>query len=111
MTIRLSFRRPGVQVAPELVAQCVANRLPVTRQLLYNRSGRTVDLGLSVNGTPVALRGIENALTGQNIDHATEQYRTDWNLKNVTLGRRALVHLAFDLVRSLTGYRVGVMGR
>ena len=57
---------------------------------------RRVDLCLFVNGIPVATAELKNPLTGQNIEHAIEQYRTDRDPKNVTLGRRALVHFAVD---------------
>jgi type I restriction enzyme R subunit len=95
--IRLSYRRPAFGVAPELVAHYDANRLTVTRQLPFDPdSTKTVDLCLFLNGIPVATAELKNHLTGQNIEHAIEQYRTDRDPKNVTLGRRALVHFAVD---------------
>jgi type I restriction enzyme, R subunit len=95
--IRLTYRKPAYGVAPELVAHYDANRLTVTRQLPYDsESGKTVDLCLFVNGIPVATAELKNHLTGQNIEQAIEQYRTDRDPKNVTLGRRALVHFAVD---------------
>ena len=95
--IRLSYRRPAFGVAPELVAHYDANRLTVTRQLPFDpESNKTIDLCLFVNGIPVATAELKNHLTGQNIEHAIEQYRTDRDPKNVTLGRRALVHFAVD---------------
>lgn len=95
--IRLSFPRPAFGVAPELVARYEANRLTVSRQLPYDSaSTKTLDLCLFVNGIPVATAELKNQLTGQNIEHAMEQYRTTRDPKNVTLGRRALVHFAVD---------------
>ena len=95
--IRLSYRKPAFGVAPELVAHYDANRLTVTRQLPFDPdSTKTVDLCLFLNGIPVATAELKNHLTGQNIEHAIEQYRTDRDPKNVTLGRRALVHFAVD---------------
>jgi type I restriction enzyme, R subunit len=95
--IRLSYRKPAFGVAPELVAHYNANRLTVTRQFAYDpESGRTVDLCLFVNGIPVATAEPKNHLTGQDIEHAIQQYRTDRDPKNVTLERRALVHFAVD---------------
>ena len=74
-----------------------ANRLTVTRQLPFDPdSNKTVDLCLFLNGIPVATAELKNHLTGQNIEHAIEQYRKDRDPKNVTLGRRALVHFAVD---------------
>jgi type I restriction enzyme R subunit len=95
--IRLSYRRPAFGVAPELVADYDANRLTVTRQLPYDPdSNKTLDLCLFLNGIPVATAELKNHLTAQNIEHAIEQYRNDRAPKNVTLGRRALVHFAVD---------------
>jgi type I restriction enzyme, R subunit len=95
--IRLSYRKPAFRVAPELVAQYDANRLTVTRQLPYEAdSNKTLDLGLFLNGIPVATAELKNHLTRQNIDDAVTQYRTDRDPKNVTLARRALVHFAVD---------------
>ena len=95
--IRLAYRKPAFGVTPELVAHYDANRLTVTRQLPYDPdSNKTLDLCLFVNGIPVATAELKNQLTGQTIEHAIEQYRTDRDPKNVTLGRRALVHFAVD---------------
>ncbi len=95
--IRLSYRKPAFGVARELVAQYDANRLTVTRQLPFDPdSNKTLDLCLFLNGIPVATAELKNHLTGQNIEHAIEQYRKDRDPKNVTLGRRALVHFAVD---------------
>ena len=95
--IRLSYRKPAFGAAPELVASYDANRLTVTRQLPFDPgSNKTVDLCLFVNGIPVATAELKNHLTGQNVEHAVEQYRRDRDPKNVTLGGRALVHFAVD---------------
>lgn len=95
--IRLSYRKPAFGVAPELVAQYDANRLTVTRQLPFDPdSNKTVDLCLFLNGIPVATAELKNHLTGQNVEHAIEQYRKDRDPKNLTLGRRSLVHFAVD---------------
>jgi type I restriction enzyme R subunit len=95
--IRLSYRKPAFGVASELVAHYDENRLTVTRQLPFDpQSEQTVDLCLFVNGLPVATAELKNHLTGQNIEHAITQYREDRDPKNVTLGRRAVVHFAVD---------------
>jgi type I restriction enzyme R subunit len=95
--IRLSYRKPAFGVAPELVAHYEGNRLTVTRQLPYDsRSTKTLDLCLFLNGIPVATAELKNQLTGQNVEHAMNQYRADRDIKNVTLGRRAIVHFAVD---------------
>ncbi len=95
--IQLSYRKPAFDVAPELVADYDANRLTVTRQLPFDSdSNKTLDLCLFLNGIPVATAELKNHLTGQNIEHAIEQYRNNRDPRNVTLGRRVLVHFAVD---------------
>ena len=95
--IRLSYPKPAFRAAPELVARYEANRLTVTRQLPYDPdSNKTLDLCLFVNGIPVATAELKNQLTGQSIEDAVQQYRVDRDPKNVTLGRRAVVHFAVD---------------
>lgn len=97
VTIRLAFFKPAHGLTPELVQRYDANRLTVTRQLPYEpKSVKTLDLCLFVNGLPVATAELKNQLTGQNVEHAIKQYRTDRDPRNVTLSRRALVHFAVD---------------
>jgi type I restriction enzyme R subunit len=95
--VRLAYFRPAHGLTPELTERYLANRLTVTRQLPYDAAGtKTLDLCLFVNGIPVATAELKNPLTGQSIEHAKAQYRTDRDSGNVTLGRRALVHFALD---------------
>ena len=96
VTIKLAYFRPASGLTPELVERYGKNRLTVTRQLPYEaNSTKTVDLALFVNGIPVATAELKNALTGQALGHAVEQYRTDRDPRNRTL-RRAVVHFAVD---------------
>jgi type I restriction enzyme, R subunit len=95
--VRLAFFKPAHGLTPELVARYEANRLTLTRQLPYEfGTNKTVDLAFFVNGVPVATAELKNALTGQGVEDAKEQYRTKRDPKNVTLGRRAVVHFAVD---------------
>ena len=55
-----------------------------------------IDLALFVNGIPVATAELKNKFTGQVVDHAIEQYRTDRDPRNLTLSRRAVVHFAAE---------------
>ncbi|MGQ0763250.1 MAG: type I restriction endonuclease subunit R [Acidobacteriota bacterium] len=56
-----------------------ANRFSVTRQLRYSRdeTKRALDLGLFINGLPVATFELKNSLTKQTVADAEEQYRRD----------------------------------
>src|ERR1039458_2579827 len=76
--IRLAFFKPAHGLTPELVERYRANRLTVTRKLPYDAdSGKTLDLGLFVNGIPVATAELKNPITGQSVEHAITQYRRD----------------------------------
>lgn len=76
------------------MAKYAANRLTVTRQLRYAEgSERSVDLAL-VNGLPVATAELKNPLTGQGLEQAMAQYRTDRDPRNPVL-RRAVVHFGW----------------
>ncbi|MGH3917348.1 MAG: type I restriction endonuclease [Pseudonocardiaceae bacterium] len=106
-TIQLAYFRPAHGLTPELVARYENNHLSATRQLRYERdSDKSVDLALFVNGIPVATVGLKNALTGQTIDDAKKQYRSDRDPNNVTLGQRAVVHFAVDTERIATTTRL-----
>jgi len=98
--IRTAYFLPASGLNPDLRALYDANRLAVVRQFAYESEGnRTVDLALLVNGLLVATAELKNALTGQTIEHAIAQYRTDRDPTNVALGRRAIVHFALDTER------------
>ena len=100
VTIRLAFFAPAHGLTPVLRERYEANRLTVTRQLPYqDGSTKALDLCLFVNGLPVATAELKNQLTGQSVEHAMEQYRTDRDPANVTLAKRAVVHFAVDTHR------------
>ena len=87
---------PGNAVA---AAQNAANRFTVTRQLRYSRdeAQRALDLGLFINGLPIATFELKNSLTKQTVGDAEEQYKRDRdpNEKLFEFGRCA-VHFAVD---------------
>jgi type I restriction enzyme R subunit len=95
--MRLAYFKPAHGLSPQLVDRYNANRVTLTRQLPFDpASGKTIDLCILVNGIPVATAELKNHLTGQTIEHAVTQYRRDRDPRNVTLGRRCLVHFAVD---------------
>ncbi len=61
------------------VALYAANRFSVTRQLRYSRDETqlALDLGLFINGLPVATFELKNSLTKQTVEDAVEQYKRD----------------------------------
>ncbi len=87
---------PGNERARELNRQ---NRFSVTRQLRYSRDEThlALDLGLFINGLPVATFELKNSLTKQTVNDAVEQYKRDRSPRErlFELGR-CLVHFAVD---------------
>jgi type I restriction enzyme R subunit len=76
-----------------------ANRFSVTRQLRYSRAEtqRALDLGLFINGLPVATFELKNNLTKQTVQDAVEQYMRDREPRERLFEfGRCVVHFAVD---------------
>jgi len=87
---------PGNAKAAELNK---ANRFSVTRQLKYSRdeTKRALDMGLFINGLPVATFELKNSLTKQTVEDAVEQYKRDRDPRERLFEfGRCVVHFAVD---------------
>jgi type I restriction enzyme R subunit len=87
---------PGNDAAAERYAQ---NRFSVTRQLRYSRdeTQRALDLGLFINGLPIATFELKNSLTKQTVEDAVEQYKRDRDPpERLFEFGRCVVHFAVD---------------
>jgi len=76
-----------------------ASRFSVTRQLGYSLDAarRALDLGLFINGVPLATFELKNSLTGQTVAHAEAQYKTDRDPRELIFrSGRCAVHFAVD---------------
>jgi type I restriction enzyme R subunit len=76
-----------------------ANRFSVTRQLRYSRdeTQRALDLGLFINGLPIATFELKNSLTKQTVEDAVEQYKRDRDPRERLFEfGRCVVHFALD---------------
>ncbi len=98
VAVKLAYARPASALVPEQTARYAANRVGVVRQLHHSESNRaaSLDLALVVNGLPVATAELKNPLSGQSIEHAMKQYRTDRNPNDLIFDRRTIVHFAVD---------------
>jgi type I restriction enzyme, R subunit len=86
----------GNQKANTLYA---ANRFSVTRQLRYSRDETqlALDLGIFINGLPVATFELKNSLTKQTVEDAVWQYKKDRNPREKLFEfGRCIVHFALD---------------
>ncbi|MCB0251742.1 MAG: type I restriction endonuclease subunit R, partial [Anaerolineae bacterium] len=87
---------PGNAKAQTLHA---ANRFSVTRQLRYSRDETqlALDLGLFINGLPVATFELKNSLTKQTVEDAIQQYKNDRDPREKLFEfGRCVVHFAVD---------------
>ncbi len=76
-----------------------SNRFSVTRQLLYSRDETqlALDLGLFINGLPVATFELKNSLTKQTVADAIQQYRRDRDPREKLFDfGRCMAHFAVD---------------
>jgi type I restriction enzyme R subunit len=87
---------PGNAKAEERYA---ANRFSVTRQLRYSEDETrlALDLGLFINGLPVATFELKNSFTKQTVDDAIWQYKKDRDPRELLFQfGRCVVHFAVD---------------
>ncbi|MDE2321058.1 MAG: type I restriction endonuclease subunit R [candidate division NC10 bacterium] len=80
-------------------ARYAANRFSVTRQLKYSRDATqlALDLGLFINGLPIATFELKNSLTKQTVEDAVQQYKRDRDPRERLFEfGRCVVHFAVD---------------
>jgi type I restriction enzyme R subunit len=84
---------------PAATVRYAQNRFSVTRQLRYSRDETklALDLGLFINGLPVATFELKNNLTKQTVADAVEQYMHDRDPRERLFEfGRCIVHFAVD---------------
>ena len=100
--LKLAEFKPALAINPDILARYGDNRLRVVRQLRYSlHNENSLDLGLFLNGLPVATAELKTDFT-QSIDDAIDQYRFDRNPKPkgqaaetlLSFPNGALVHFA-----------------
>jgi type I restriction enzyme R subunit len=75
------------------------NRFSLTRQLAYSmdETRRALDLGLFINGLPIATFELKNNLTKQTVEDAVQQYKRDRDPRERLFEfGRCVVHFAVD---------------
>jgi len=96
---KMAYFKPASGLNPEAERLYRLNRLTVTRQLKYSqKSEKSVDMLLGLNGLPVATVELKNRFTGQDVSDAREQFIDDRDPKEplFQFKKRALVHFAVD---------------
>lgn len=87
---------PGNEKAAQRFA---ANRFSITRQLHYSqdKTRLSLDLGLFINGLPIATFELKNSLTKQSVEDAVLQYQRDRDPRELLFQfGRCIVHFAVD---------------
>lgn len=96
----LCFFKPASGLNQELLQRFEANILSVIDELKYSsKHDNRIDIGLFVNGIPLATIECKNQSTGTTFRHAEKQYRTDRSPAGeplLTFKQGALVHFAMD---------------
>jgi type I restriction enzyme R subunit len=95
---QMAFFRPASGLNEALQRLHAANVFSVVRQLSYSeRTARTLDLALFLNGIPVFTAELKNPLTGQTVEDAIRQYKTDRDPREPLFSYgRCLAHFAVD---------------
>ncbi len=95
---RLAYFRPASGLNEETRRLHAANIFSVVRQLRYSTKGeQSLDLALFLNGLPIFTAELKNPLTGQRVEDAIRQYRTDRDPREPLFGfGRCLAHFAVD---------------
>ncbi len=80
-------------------AEHAENRFSVTRQLYFSndRSRRSLDVALFINGLPIATFELKNSLTKQTVQDAVDQYKRDRDASEKLFAfGRCVAHFAVD---------------
>lgn len=87
---------PGNAKAKDLFTK---NRFSISRQLKYSRNETqlALDMGIFINGLPIATFELKNSLTKQTVEDAVQQYKNDRDPRELLFQfGRCIVHFAVD---------------
>jgi type I restriction enzyme R subunit len=99
-SFRLAFFAPNSGMNEEAWREYQKNILTITRQVHFSprNPNLSIDAVLSLNGLPVVTLELKNHLSGQTVEHAKHQYKTDRDPNDpiFQFKERVLVHFAVD---------------
>ena len=100
--IKLKFAsfKPETSLNPVVIENYNANIVECIRQFHYStKNNNSIDMVIMLNGIPIVAIELKNQMTGQDVEHAKKQYRTDRDIKELCFGfnKRFLVYFAVDL--------------
>ncbi|MFC4562848.1 type I restriction endonuclease subunit R [Nocardiopsis mangrovi] len=98
--IRVAYFKPNLVLSDSVLDTYRANRLTVVRELQYATKqadqGNRLDLALFLNGIPIATAELKNPLSGQGVERAKAQYRTDRDPTELIFSHRSIANFAVD---------------
>ena len=97
-SFRLAYFRPASGLNEEVRRLHAANFFAVVRQVRYSsKNEKSLDLVLFLNGVPIFTAELKNPLTGQTVEDAIRQYKTDRDPREPLFAYgRCLAHFAVD---------------
>lgn len=95
---QMAYFRPSSGLNEQAQWLYKANLFSVVRQLRYSEeNAKSLDMALFLNGVPVFTAELKNPLTGQKVQDAVLQYKTDRDPRDPLLAYgRCLAHFAVD---------------
>ena len=97
---KLIIFKPETRINEELYEQYNKNIWKCIRQLHYStKNNNSIDTVLFINGFPIVTIELKNEYTGQTVQNAIDQYKTDRSPDEeiFKFNERSLVHFAVDL--------------
>ena len=74
----IAYFEPKSGNNPDALTRFKKNKFTIIRQLHYSEKNQnSLDTGIFLNGIPILTIELKNHLTGQSIQHARSQYKTD----------------------------------
>lgn len=98
VNISLAYWKPGNTLNAEAWTQYQQNIFSVIRQVKYStKNENSIDIVIFFNGLPIFTLELKNQLTGQTVQNAIQQYKTDRDIKEKLLSfKRCFTHFAVD---------------
>ncbi|NLJ18433.1 type I restriction endonuclease [Globicatella sulfidifaciens] len=99
VTLKLIYNKPPTTMNRLMNELYSKNRFNVSRQVFYShKHNSSLDMVIFINGLPLIVMELKNPLTGQTVEHAMKQLKSDRNPKEqlFKFNERVVVYFAVD---------------
>src|SRR5690625_2550382 len=99
VTLRLVYNKPPSTLNQTLQTNYELNKFTVSRQVYYSKkNNNSLDMVLFLNDFLIVIMELKNQLTGQTVEHAETQCKTDRDPNELLFNfkKRAIVYSALD---------------